>query len=425
MLVIMQTVLKRALDLKAITFSESHVQRVLHLIGYAIQEEESGFYPFLKFIDRSNKINLLPALEDLINNPRVESQRDLLLWTVQKLKDVTLKFQDRKMDEDLCSEGKQQTTSLTQVEGERLEKEERAKLAAKRRAQILAQMQNAQKNFMTSNAELFEVNDEEEKGHKSSTMEWATNDESDEQSCIGKNRKTQRIEEARYRCILCSEESAVTKSGECMVYAAFVQKSSVLSRYQQTDEQGQLKYLETSIHPSPHVTTCGHVMHAACFEKYFSNEMVKENRRPYRNRTPVLFDIEKKEFLCPLCRFLSNALLPLLPTLNSFNNIGSAPLSVPDAMDFSSWYTSMDGFIVEFRNANDKQMEVPQNTDEFEERTALFLQVYEEAVIPKLESLVGEPVYTMESISASLWRTVYKIFIVFVWICSCIGHARE
>lgn len=28
MLVIMQTVLKRALDLKAITFSESHVQRV-------------------------------------------------------------------------------------------------------------------------------------------------------------------------------------------------------------------------------------------------------------------------------------------------------------------------------------------------------------------------------------------------------------
>lgn len=333
---------------------------------------------------------------------QVESQRDLLLWTVQKFKDVTLKHQDRKMDEDLYSEGKQHTTSLTQIEAERLEKEERAKLAAKRRAQILAQMQNAQKNFMTSNAELFEANNEEEKGKKSSTMEWATNDEGDEQSCIGKNRKIQRIEEARYRCILCSEESAVTKSGECMVYAAFVQKSSVLSRYQQTDDQGQLKYLETSIHPSPHVTTCGHVMHAACFEKYFSNEMVKENRRPYRNRTPVLFDIEKKEFLCPLCRFLSNALLPLLPTLNSFNNNCSAPLSVPDAMDFSSWYTSMEGFIAEFRNANDKQMEVPQNTDEFEERTALFLQVYEEAVIPKLESLVGEPVYTEESTSASL-----------------------
>lgn len=402
MLVIIQTVLKRALDLKAITFSESHLQRVLHLIGYAIQEEESGYYPFLKFIDRSHKTNLLSALEDLVNNPRVESQRDLLLWTVQKYKEVMLKSQDRKMDEDLSVEDKNQTTSITQIEAERIEKEERAKMAAKRRAQILAQMQNAQKNFMTSNAELFEANSDEEKSHKYSSMDWSTNEGNDEQACIGKNRKIQRIEEARYRCILCSEESSVTTSGDCMVYAAFVQKSSVLSRYQQTDDQGQLKYLETSIHPSPHVTTCGHVMHALCFEKYFSNEMLKENRRPYRNRTPVLFDIEKKEFLCPLCRFLSNALLPLLPALNSFTANGSYQQTVPDAMDFRCWYTSMDDFIAEFRNANDKQMEVPQNTDEFEERTALFFQVYEETIIPKFEAMVGAPVYEKRSETASI-----------------------
>lgn len=401
MLVIIQTVLKRALDLKAITFSESHVQRVLHLIGYAIQEEESGNYPFLKFIDRSNKINLLATLEDLINNPRVESQRDLLLWTVQKYKDVTLKFQDKNTVE-LAVEDKQQTTSITQIEAERLEKEERAKIAAKRRAQILAQMQNAQKNFMTSNAELFEADSDEEKNHKPNTMEWASIEGNDEQACIGRNRKVQRMEEARYRCILCSEESAVTKSGDCMVYAAFVQKSSVLSRYQQTDDNGQLKYLETSIHPSPHVTTCGHVMHASCFEKYFSNEVVKENRRPYRNRTPVLFDIEKKEFLCPLCRFLSNALLPLLPALNSFNNNGCSAPSVPDAMDFSSWYTLMNDFIAEFRKANEKQMEVSQNSDEFEERIALFSQVYHESVTPKLELIVGAPAYAKDDDSMSL-----------------------
>lgn len=390
MLVIMHTVLKRSLDLKAITFSESHVQRVLHLIGYAIQEEESGHYPFLKFIERSNKMNLLPMLEELVNNARVESQRDLMLWVTQKYKDVMMKFQDKKMDEESASNEQQQASSMTQIEAERLEKEERAKMAAKRRAQILAQMQNAQKNFMTSNAELFERNTDDEKGAGCSSMDWqATAEETGEQACIGVNRKVQRVDEARYRCILCSEESSVTKSDECMVFAAFVQKSSVLSRYQQTDDHGQLKYLETSIHPSPHVSTCGHVMHASCFEKYFNNEMVKENRRPYRNRTPVLFDIEKKEFLCPLCRFLSNVLLPLLPALGCFNENDSFLKSIPDAIDFKKWHSIMEEFVTAFRSASTKQMDTQHEAEDSEEQINLVRQVYEETVLTKFEKAFG------------------------------------
>lgn len=403
MLLIMKTVLRRALDLKAITFSESHVQKTLHLVGYAIQEEESGHYPFLKFIERSNKMNLLPILEELVNNARVESQRDLLLWTIQKYKDVMLKFQVKKMDEDFSTNAQPHTSSMTQIEAERLEKEERAKLAAKRRAQILAQMQNAQKNFMTSNAELFENNMEDEKGSGCSSMDWQTSTEkSGEQACVGPKRKIQRVEDARYRCILCSEESSVTKNDECMVYAAFVQKSSVLSRYQQTDDRGQLKYLETSIHPSPHVSTCGHVMHASCFEKYFSNEMIKENRRPYRNRTPVLFDIEKREFLCPLCRFLSNALLPLLPALGSFNESNSPIKTLPDAINFQNWNIMMKEFCTALRNANNNHMKAQQESDESEEQANLSRQVYEEIILPKLSTTFGTNVNSVDYNTTSL-----------------------
>lgn len=384
MLLIMKTVLTRALDLKAITFSESHVQRVLHLIGYAVQEEESGHYPFLKFIERSNKVNLLPLIEELANNPRVESQRDLLSWVIQKYKAVLLKFQDERMNESPMPSDSHQTISISFTESERMEKAERARIAAQRRAQILAQMKNAQKNFMTSNAELFQINSDDEKHTDPNDMDWSISDETGEQACVGMSRKILRVEEARYRCILCSEESPVTTNDNCMVYAAFVQKSSVLSRYQQTDDQGQLKYLETSIHPSPHVSTCGHVMHASCFEKYFNNEMIKENRRPYRNRTPVLFDIEKKEFLCPLCRFLSNALLPLLPALSSFNVNDSCYKTIQDKIDFKSWSSVMDGFITAFRNTKICQRNVASETDETEERINSIQQVYEQIVRPKL-----------------------------------------
>lgn len=110
MLLIMQTVLKRAIDLKARSFSESHLQKVnliigsvlffsnnldyqrkhtqkcsilnvnnntesffqvLHLIGYAVQEQESGAYPFFTFHERATKWDILPLMEELINSARV------------------------------------------------------------------------------------------------------------------------------------------------------------------------------------------------------------------------------------------------------------------------------------------------------------------------------------------------------------------
>ncbi|XP_055525528.1 E3 ubiquitin-protein ligase UBR1 [Wyeomyia smithii] len=382
MMLIIETVVKRALDLKATTFSESHLQKVLHLIGYAIQEEESGFYPFLKFAERSDQIKIFPMLEELINNPRVESQRDLLLWVLHKYKSVITKRLDENIDEEQVT---QHQTSKTQIEVERLEKKERAKLAAQRRAQILTQIQNAQRNFMTTNAEMFASSCDTEDTACNSSMDWQViTEESDEQACIGANRIIQRMDESRFRCILCSEESAVTKKDECMVYAAFVQKSSVLLRYQETDSRGQLKFLEISTHPLPHVGTCGHVMHASCFEKYFNNEMIKENRRPYRNRTPVLFDIEKREFLCPLCRYLSNALLPLLPSLGSFNENTSFLKTVPDKLEFRTWIDLMNEIINDLKCLNNNEVESQDSVDEIMRQTKNF---FEETVINKLASI--------------------------------------
>lgn len=266
---------------------------------------------------------------------------------------------------------------------EKAEKENRAQMAAKRRQQILAQMENARKSFMSQHSDLFGlVSAEEDEAANSTattsnTMDWQEIDEvnpstglviddTNKVACIGRNRKFNRTDDQMHTCILCSDDSIVNKSNPCMVYPAFIQKSSVLSRYQKTNEIGQLQFLETSIHPSPHTSTCGHVMHAACWEEYFNNEVIKENRRPYRNRTPILFDIEKKEFLCPLCRFLSNTVLPLLPTLQNFTETQSNRSCIQNRMDFASWHNTLYEFSKSLQVLDSQTADVMEDTGKME-----------------------------------------------------------
>lgn len=265
---------------------------------------------------------------------------------------------------------------------EQAQKEERARLAAKRRAQILAQMASAQKTFMEGNADLFkEANDDSNMRASTSSaggaMDWQDTDEMTaeeekrvENCCLGPNRKVVRLEDKEYTCILCSEDAVVSRYGPSMVYPAFIQKSSVLSRYQKTSD-GVLQYLETTIHPSPHTSTCGHVMHIYCFKQYFENEKSKESRRPYRNRTPVLFDVEKNEFLCPLCRFLSNSVLPLVPALPTLSEGPSDLKRALDSLDFNTWLEIMDEFTAQL------PLEYPLEGDFKKEVTRTCNELYE------------------------------------------------
>lgn len=51
-------------------------------MGYALQEEESGNYPFLIFLERSSQWRLLPLLEELAKNPRVRQSFCIFQTTV-------------------------------------------------------------------------------------------------------------------------------------------------------------------------------------------------------------------------------------------------------------------------------------------------------------------------------------------------------
>ncbi|GAA6028962.1 hypothetical protein JCM8097_001527 [Rhodosporidiobolus ruineniae] len=56
-----------------------------------------------------------------------------------------------------------------------------------------------------------------------------------------------------------------------------------------------------------HASSCGHMMHLACFERYCRSLEQRHQQQPTRNHPE---NLERREFTCPLCKSLGNVLLP-------------------------------------------------------------------------------------------------------------------
>lgn len=261
-------------------------------------------------------------------------------------------------------------------ETEQAMKERRAKKAALRREQLMVQMAKAQKSFISNYAEHFKENEKTDE-----KMEWQPSiEEKKTNVCLGKERKIANSETENFTCILCSEESSNNR--DCIVYPAFIQRSSVLSRYQTTTEDtNQLSSIETTIHASPYVSSCGHEMHVSCWKEYFNNEILKEQRRPFRARNPSIFNIDKNQFLCPLCRFLSNAILPVVPPLHNLVDQKIEGI-LDDLFDFQRWYGMMNGYI---KSLDFLKLRESEAVEDAEEQTNRLFMNYKDCIMKPLE----------------------------------------
>ncbi|XP_054000464.1 E3 ubiquitin-protein ligase UBR2 [Hylaeus anthracinus] len=334
MLHIMQTVLERALGTTAPGFSEPQVHKVLHLIGYALQEQESGYYPFFAFPARAAKWKIYKLLEDLSSSPRIEAHKDLLTWVLTKYREVA----GYSVVEVSTSPAAPLTESTNDTENTKSDKEWRTHMAKQKRAKIMAQMAAMQRHFIKKNAELFEeaALDVNKSSDRDSTMGLSECFQKTPVA-VGAGQTTKISEEKAYTCILCQENQTVTAAGPAMVLAAFVQQSTVLCQNRADINEPDPLYLSAKLGASPHTSTCGHVMHVQCWQEYFDNVLAKENRRPFRLRQPSSFDVEKHEYLCPLCECLSNTVLPLLPALGTLQ---PTPKNQPK-LDFNTWLKAL------------------------------------------------------------------------------------
>ncbi|KAG0166761.1 hypothetical protein DFQ30_006800 [Apophysomyces sp. BC1015] len=204
---------------------------------------------------------------------------------------------------------------------------ERKKATAKaRQAALMNQFAQAQSQFMAQHGDLYD--DEEEE----------FSDETDAMPAIIANEEqNDEIERICHfpsgTCIVCQEQldhskvygmlglvqqsriqrQTPLKDTDILVDILETSQGKIASQQLTENTSFQKKKHETRGFPTDaqvagfHVSTCGHLMHADCFDNY-QTTAEREILRIFHSHPELL----KKRFLCPLCKALGNTLLPIV-----------------------------------------------------------------------------------------------------------------
>ncbi|XP_076142498.1 E3 ubiquitin-protein ligase UBR2 isoform X1 [Alosa pseudoharengus] len=329
LLSILHTVLQWSLEPSGGHWSESMLQRVLHLIGMALLEEhqqlenseEEATFSFTLKISRpgeapSNSASILALLETLQNAPHLEVHKDTIRWILKTVASIKT-MRERTATTPVADHGGQ-SQEETVRDKDKAERKRKAEMARLRREKIMAQMSEMQRHFINENKELFQQTSLDElEASASTSVEHSPTSADAALVCVGPRRTRVCERKQVVTCILCQEEQEIRPEGRAMVLAAFVQRSTVMSKNRQRLPPDPEKYDPIFMHPDlsigTHTGSCGHIMHSHCWQRYFEAVQAKEQRRQQRLRVHTSYDVENGEFLCPLCECLSNTVIPLLP----------------------------------------------------------------------------------------------------------------
>ncbi|XP_026858311.2 E3 ubiquitin-protein ligase UBR2 isoform X1 [Electrophorus electricus] len=337
-------VLQWAMEPSGGHWSESMLQRVLHLIGMALLEEQQQLestlddnevtFSFTLKISRpgeapSTSPSILAVLETLQNAPHLEVHKDMIRWILKTVVSIkTMRERTAAAPPPERAGGWQEEMVRDKDKAERKRKAEMARL---RREKIMAQMSEMQKHFINENKELFQQSLEELDASTSASLEHSPSSWDSVLVCVGPRRWRGGRGERRQvvTCILCQEEQEIRADGRAMVLAAFVQRSTVMSKNRKRPPHDPESYDPIFMHPDlsfgTHTGSCGHIMHSHCWQRYFEAVQAKEQRRQQRLRVHTSYDVENGEFLCPLCECLSNTVIPLLPLTKTSCSNGEQP----------------------------------------------------------------------------------------------------
>ncbi|CCI47549.1 unnamed protein product [Albugo candida] len=126
-------------------------------------------------------------------------------------------------------------------------------------------------------------------------------------------------------CHTCDPEESF------MCFVGFAQSSAVCSRLHAGDgvhtQEGKQQLASlSSFWTSPidemhfgedvpvHVRLCGHAVHHKCWESYHASQFQRVITGAHHRHALNAVDVTKKEFLCPLCKSISNILIPNVST---------------------------------------------------------------------------------------------------------------
>ncbi|XP_057714744.1 E3 ubiquitin-protein ligase UBR1 isoform X2 [Corythoichthys intestinalis] len=344
---ILRRLLQRAAEEKSNLWSEIMIQRALHLIGQALLEEKSqleesasGEVTFdfsLKARRVEHNKSLFLFLSKMKGVRSLETQKDMITWLLQMFEIVKCLREKSSPTTSMSMETSKPEESAQ--DKEKAERKRKAEAARLHRQKIMAQMSAMQKNFIESNKMLYDNMPESgihgepvlsterfspTVGHaptmKISNPSIISNPTEQKELCIaiGPQRGSTPAEREVLTCILCQEEQEVASQAPAMVLTACVQRSTVLTqcRGKMPSSSGNDKetsyplFMPPELAVGTHTGSCGHVMHATCWQKYF--EAVQNTSRN-RLHAELIIDLENGEYLCPLCKSLCNTVVPLIP----------------------------------------------------------------------------------------------------------------
>ncbi|XP_074503572.1 E3 ubiquitin-protein ligase UBR2 isoform X2 [Sebastes fasciatus] len=369
LLAVQGAVLQWAVEPSGGGWTESMLQRVLHLVGVALLEEQQQLenssgaddvtFNYTCKITRpgeapSTSGSGLALLESLQNAPHLEVHKDMITWILKMVANIKM-TRERTSSTSTVTVCQGQGPEETVRDRDKAERKRKAEMARLRREKIMAQMSEMQKHFINENKELFQQSLEELEASTSAAAENSPPSSEPTcvpQVCVGPRRVGGAERRQLVTCILCQEEQEVRGHGRAMVLAAFVQRSTVLSKNRRRNlpdpEHHEPLFMHPDLSLGIHTASCGHIMHATCWQRYFEAVQLKEQRRQQRLRGHTSYDVENGEFLCPLCECLSNTVIPLLP------HTPSPDLSV-DHPNLEVWLKTTNQQIAALHSAHRKQ----------------------------------------------------------------------
>uniref|UniRef100_A0A4W3KE82 E3 ubiquitin-protein ligase n=1 Tax=Callorhinchus milii TaxID=7868 RepID=A0A4W3KE82_CALMI len=321
-MLILRTVCQQAVSSKGQLWSEAMIQKV-RMYFFVISFQGIGS-------SAVNAQSVLSLVEHLKRVPQLNAHKDMILWTLQMF-DAVKKLREKSSPFSAARAEIQRTDEAVQ-DKDKAERKRKAEAAKLHRQKIMAQMSAMQKNFIESNKHLYEKATEV-LGHGAGATEEDSSTTAVEDSgvALGPKQGAVAAEKIILTCILCQEEQEVRVDGMAMVLTACVQRSTALTQntcqvVRNTGENCDPLFMHPDLGCGTHAGSCGHVMHASCWQKYF--EAVQNSTR-HRLHADLSFHLDNVEYLCPLCKSLCNAVIPVLPlqahSLNRYAQLLTLP----------------------------------------------------------------------------------------------------
>lgn len=232
------------------------------------------------------------------------------------------------------------------------EKEDRSKRARERQQKIMEEMANKQKRFMEQTSEIMDYDTEPE------PVEEVTREK--EYDCIICNLTSPSTEDNPIGLVVLIESSGVIghrrKHGErfnlpltdveakTMTNERFAtectKRNQLLTRH--FGEESWFLTSNNSFESGIFVQSCGHYVHLECHKAYVKSLSSQRQQS---------LSVERGEFLCPVCRQLANAVLPLRPQTETPTSVVRTKDETKKDHLFKSLLKDLTGLIRENRSS--------------------------------------------------------------------------